>query len=99
MIDDTTAALQEIAALLRRRVDQHDEMARVANERISKFTTARGNIPDIAAMRAQHETQMARAHEVAEQRYAEEQAFRKQLLEGLERHNVLLERILSRLEG
>lgn len=108
MPDDTTAALQEIASLLRRRVQQQDEMAERTEKRMEEIRTrdpATSNIDQIredakqrtdnmSAMleKRRKETQLEKAH-----LQEEERQFKQRLLAELERHNALLDRLLSRL--
>ena len=108
MPDDTTAALQEIVTLMRRRVDQFDEMEKRSAERLAKMNLNGVEMPDTAKMREEHEQRMEKMKAEGEKRRGreeqerarlqdEERQFRQALLTELGRHNSLLERLLSRM--
>lgn len=108
MPDETVAALQEIASLLRQRVEQHNIMAKRSEERMEKFDQQKTAIPDLKESHKDFERRMEERHKEAEQRRQEEQAqkqrlqeeerqFKQHLLTELGRHNDLLEQIVSRL--
>jgi hypothetical protein len=95
MPDETTAALQEIAGLLRRRVEQQDEQAKKAEARR----------PGLDQMRERSDRQNATFRELAEERQQkqetlqeEDRQFKQRLIAEMERHNLLLERLLSRMD-
>jgi hypothetical protein len=93
MSDDVAAGLQEIAELLRQRVEQTAEISRRSEERMAQI---RIPIPvpepiDFAAIEAKQD-------QVAAQRHADAQAFRERLLVTLERQNELLSRLVQRVE-
>jgi len=50
MPDKTVSALQEIAGLLRRRVEQQEEMAQRSEERMAKFDERKSGVLDIEKM-------------------------------------------------
>ena len=106
MADETTAALLEIAGLLRRRVEQQDEMVKRTEERMAKHdqrdpvTSGIDKIREegqlkLAEMSAKMETRSEQARQEKERIQDEERQFRQRLLGELERHNLLLERLLS----
>ena|SRR5438552_11643493 len=99
MTDETAAVLQEIAALLRRQVEQHDAMAQRAEEARLRFAERPGLVSTVSGgMR--HEEMDKRREEMqvrAEQYRDEERQFKQRLLAELERHNHLIESLLERL--
>ncbi len=108
MPDDTTAALQEIASLLRRRVQQQAEMAERSEKRMVEIAerNAATLSPDKIHEEGQRRSEELRAtllkgdEETRQQKahfQEEERQFKQRLLAELERHNALLERLLSRL--
>ena len=106
MPDETTAALQDIASLLRRRVEQHDESLKRSEERMAKMD-AQARTLGLDRMHKQSEQRLSKYTEEAEQRRQQEERqrerlqeedrqFKQRLIAELERHNLLLERLLSR---
>src|SRR4051812_33740654 len=97
--NDQTAALQEIAALLRRRVEQEDEKCRCAQEAQERIKETFGATKDLKMPHfSQMEERIASARDEREQSRAEDRAFKVRLLAELERHNALIERLLARLD-
>ncbi len=108
MPDEITAALLEIASLLRRRVEQQDEMVKRTEERMAKHdqrdlvTSGIDKIREegqlkLAEMSAKMEKRSEQARQEKERLQEEERQFKQRLLVELERHNSLLERLLSRM--
>lgn len=100
--DETVSALQEIASLLRRRIEQQEEIAQRSEERTAK------RVPDIEKIQEDSKQRMAQIKVRFEQRdeqarlekeqlQQEERHFKQQLLAELERHNAFLEQLLLRL--
>lgn len=101
MPDETTVALQEIAGLLRRRVEQHDEALKQSAERIAKMDAQMVPRPDFDKFREENEQRVSEYTDKAEQRrqqeeqqrerlQAEDRQFKQRLIAELERHNLLL---------
>ncbi len=109
MPDETTVVLQEIANLLRRRVEQQDEMAKRSQENIARIEERKSEgisgvdrIREEGALRsAEMVAKMEKKNEQAKQErdklQQEQRQFQERLVAELERHNSLLERLLSRL--
>ena len=112
MADESTTALQEIAGLLRRRVEQHEEMADRAKEtyvrsaEISRKTEERlalsekmsqENEPRLDKYAQNAEERRLREKAERDERNQSEDVFRQRLLDELVRQNDLLERFISHL--
>lgn len=102
MADDLTAVLQELANLLRRRIEQGDamtaraaEMAARTAERFDRVN--RLELPNFARFSEEHDAMLAKQREAAERVAAENREFRERLLTLVDRQNALLERLLERL--
>jgi hypothetical protein len=98
MTDDVTAALHEIAQLLRERVEQTADMAKRAEERLARMPDPRGFAPrDFSALEAKHEADATLRREEAAQRRGEDVAFRERLLGAIEDQNSLIRALLDRV--
>ena len=108
MPDETTAVLQEIASLLRRRVEQVDEMTVRSEERLGAIDLTRKTMPDLTKLQEESQQTMAEMFAENEKRrqtekeerirlQEAEREFKRQLLAELDRHNSLLERLLAKL--
>ena len=108
MPDETVSALQEIASLLRRRIEQQEEMAQRSEERMAKLDERKSHIPALekiqedskqrlTQMKAQFEQRDEHKQAEKEKLQQEDREFKQRLLAELERHNSLLEQLLSRL--
>lgn len=97
MPDDVTNALNEIAQLLRQRVEQTADMAKRSEERLAGLRRRERTVPDFAAIESKHETEAAAQREQSAQRRAEDVAFRERLLKAIEDQNALLRAIVDRV--
>ncbi len=96
MTDDVVSALNQIAQLLRQRVDQQAEMAKVTEERLARIPDIRPKMPDFTALTEKHERDAVEHREEAAKRRAEDVEFREKLLAAIERQNQLLGRLIER---
>ncbi len=105
---DETAALQEIASLLRRRVEQQDEMAKRSEERIEKLQVQQSLAKSptqvqeeserhLEEMTAKMDAKTEQVRQEKEKFQQEQRQFQERLLAELERHNTLLEGLLRQL--
>lgn len=108
----TVDALKEIAALLRRRVEQEAEEAELRNhfrERSAKMEEQIAAVPTYEQREKEVETRMGDAMKMAREQSdenkrtkekldAETRDFREKLLAEFARHNRLLERIAAHLD-
>ncbi len=108
MNEDTsaTAALHEIANLLRRRVEQQDEAVERAAQREKASDALSAQSRSVMEesrqssrdLRVEMEQRREEAKQEKGQADAEQRAFREKLLAEFARHNDLLERIATQLE-
>jgi hypothetical protein len=99
MPDDTVNALNEIAALLRRRVEQTDDATKRSMEHLASIKIINPmERPEYVKQLDENNARMARSIGDVEQRMAEERAFQARLLETLGRQNELLETLITRLK-
>ena len=105
---DETTALLEIASLLRRRVEQHDEMAKRSEEQMDRFQEQQSAAKTVAQIHdegaVQRDEMMKRYKQRDEEARQEKivlqdehRQFQTGLLEELKRHNALLEGLLQHL--
>ena len=100
MSDASIAALDRIADLLARRVEQQEEMARKADARLAEIPTIKiPESPDWDAMQAEQKVADAERQARADAMQAETRAFRERLLAALERQNELLAQLAAQLGG
>jgi hypothetical protein len=101
MTDENTQVLKEIAGLMKRQVEQRDEITR----RLSSGLTGSRDLREAAEQRrsefAKHREELQNRlekgkDELVAQRQ-EDREFKRQLITQLERHNQLLEALLERL--
>lgn len=97
MTDDISAVLREIADLLRQRIEQSAEMAKLAGERMARIPNIpTPRIPDFASIEVQHQEAAKARDDEAARRRREDLEFRERLLAALERQNELIERLTQR---
>lgn len=107
MSDETAEVLREIASLLRRRVEQHEKLAQQAEERMAT-TQLQASVKDLSKWSEDSNQRFAKLAETmgkTQEQEAKKKAllqeqevqFKNRLLAELERHNGLLERLLSKL--
>jgi propanediol dehydratase large subunit len=93
-------ALNEIAALLKRRVEQVDAADQRGAER---FAAVQARVPaerpDFLKVMHENAERAARSFEEIETARAASRAFQEKLLAALDRQNALLERLLARAEA
>lgn len=102
MPDETVTALQEIAALLRRRVEQQDEaaahsrdMAHRSEERLAKMDPMKIELPDFSSTNKDMARMMESVRSAGEQRREEERQERDQ---RYEEERQFRQRLLHELE-
>jgi ABC-type transporter Mla subunit MlaD len=98
MPDEVVDALKEIAALLRRRVEQTDEAVKRAEV---QFAAIKANNPDMADTVKQMKENVAQARRSygdIDKARAEEKAFRDRLLATLDQLNVSLAQAIKHFE-
>jgi len=102
MSDETVAALQEIAGLLRRRVEQQDEQARrseelhkQSEERFAEMDVFKSEMPDLPKMQQDSENLMEEFRQEVEQRRAGEKREKERLQEE---DRQFKQRLLAELE-
>jgi hypothetical protein len=96
--------LQEIATLLRRKVEQHDEIVQRGEKIRQRFGERGGFITSVGTMREERgrrrdevQAQMEKNREESAKHREEDRHFKERLLAELERHNHLIESLLARL--
>ena len=100
MSDASIAALDRIADLLARRVEQQEEMARKADARLAEIPTIKiPEPPDWSAMQAEQKVADAERQARADAMQAETRAFRERLLAALDRQNELLAQLAAQQGG
>jgi hypothetical protein len=100
MTEDAVIALNEIAKLLRRQVEQTDEGVERAAKQMAAFEARSHAVrPDFSKQMEESAAQMRRSMERAETARAEELEFRARLFATLDRQNALLEQLLTRLKA
>jgi cation transport regulator ChaC len=100
MPDDVAAGLKEIAALLRRQVEQTEEAANRTAEYFAKAQGAKpGEKPEYLKKLEENAARMGLSHEELGKARAEERALREQLVAALNRQNALLEQLLARMKA
>jgi hypothetical protein len=98
MTDDVSAALHEIAQLLRQRVEQNADAAKRADERLAHIRPPREfTMPDFAALESKREAAAAAHREETARQRAEDVAFRERFLKTIEDQNALLRALLDRV--
>ena len=100
MPDEVVTALNEIAALLRRRVDQTDDATKRSMEHLAAMKAHNPlERPEHVKRMEENNARVARSFDDVERRMAEERAFQVHLLETLGRQNELLEVLITRLKA
>jgi hypothetical protein len=99
MPDATVDALNEIAALMRRRVEQTEEATKRSIEQMERMRANNPlEKPEYAKRMEEQHARMERSYADMERLRAEEQEFRERLLATLTRQNEVLDAILARLK-
>jgi hypothetical protein len=93
MTDEISEVLKQISALLQRKVEQHDETVRRAEEMRQKMGAPQ---PHMLHMREAMGERWAEMESKWEKVRQEESQFRERLLAELQRHNQLLESLLAK---
>jgi len=96
MSDESLAALQRIADLLARRVEQQEEMAQKAEARMAQIPTIKvPTTPDWETISAEQREADRERQARADAIQAETRAFRERLLAAFDRQNELLAQLVA----
>ena len=100
MTDEVVVALNGIAKLLQRRVEQTDEAtARSAEHLAAIQSRSPAAAPDFMKRMQESSERSLRGMEQVETMRAEERAFQERVLRAIERQNDLIEQVLAHLKA
>jgi ABC-type transporter Mla subunit MlaD len=98
MRDEVIDALKEIAALLRRRVEQTDEQVKRAEVQLATIKANNPDTANIVKQMKENVEQARRSYGDIDKARAEEKAFRDRLLATLDQLNTSLEQATKHFE-